>query len=166
MHGLDACGAEVGFQTEVEVGRIDADEDAGLVLQQARTQPLADADDLGQAAHQFEAVAMHGELVAGPPGVKAAPSHLRPADALADKIRPQVAQAIQQQTCQQIARGLARHHGDAGGLTHARVLQRAMPATELARKASISATSCAASGYVAGSCRMAARACSSVSPWR
>ena len=116
MHGLDARSAQIHFQAQVEVGRIDADEHVGLALQQARTQALADQDDVGQAAQQLKAVAVHGQLFAGPPGVKAALRHLGAANAAAGQARPQVLQAIEQQAREQIARGLARHHRDAGGV--------------------------------------------------
>jgi hypothetical protein len=43
MHGLDAGSAQVGFEAQVEIGRIHANEHIRPILQQARSQLLANA---------------------------------------------------------------------------------------------------------------------------
>ena len=114
MHRFDASGSQVKLQTQVEIGRVHANEHIGFVCQQTLAQLLADADDFGQPAHQFQAVAMHCQLVAGPPGVKAAPFHLRTANAMRLQLGPEGVHAVQQQAREQVAGGFARHHGDTG----------------------------------------------------
>ena len=87
IDGLTKCtvltprGAQPGLEVEVEVGRIDADEDVGLVAQQPLGELVADADDLAVVAQHLD-VAAHRELVVRPPGLEAARGHPRPADAL------------------------------------------------------------------------------------
>ena len=125
MHRGDARGTQVGLQAQVEVGGVHAHEDIGAVLQQPLAQLPADAHDAQQLAHQLQAVAVHGQPLAGPPGIEAAALHLRAADAQALHARPALLQAVQQQTRQQIAGGLTGHHGDAGHLRrHRRRLGR------------------------------------------
>ncbi len=80
MHGLDARSAQIGLQAQVEIGRVHADEHVGAVLEQALAQLLADAQQLAQAAQHFHAVAMHGQLFAGPQAFKAPAGHLRAAN--------------------------------------------------------------------------------------
>ena len=113
MHRLDAGGAQVGLQPQVEVGRVHANKHIGLVGQQTPAQLLTDADDFGQAPHQFQAVAVHCQLVARPPGIKATPFHLHSSNAMGLELRPERVHAVQQQPGQQVARGFARHHGNA-----------------------------------------------------
>src|SRR5256885_10288254 len=72
MHGLDARSPQVGFQAQVEVGRIDADKNGWRLLEQALAQLPADVQNLGQPAKHFPAVAMHGQPLAGPPCLKTA----------------------------------------------------------------------------------------------
>ncbi|MNU88201.1 hypothetical protein D3C71_780060 [compost metagenome] len=118
MHGLDARSAQVSFQPQVEIRGIHTDEDIRAVLEQPLTQLLADAQQLAQTAQHFHAVAMHGQLLAGPPGIKTPALHLRATNAAGLQVWPMGLHAVDQQTGQQVARCLARHHGDAGGSSH------------------------------------------------
>jgi hypothetical protein len=45
VHGLDALRAQIAFQVEIEVGRIDTNEDVRPLCQQAGLQLPADAHD-------------------------------------------------------------------------------------------------------------------------
>src|SRR5256885_3872214 len=45
MHGLDARSPQVGFQAQVEVGRIDADKNGWRLLEQALAQLPADRSE-------------------------------------------------------------------------------------------------------------------------
>jgi len=72
-----------------------------------------------QAAQYLHAVAMHGQPVAGPLGIKATAHHLWAADAMGHQRRPPGLHAVEQQACQQIARSLSRHHRDAGRMPFA-----------------------------------------------
>ena len=118
MHGLDARSAQIGLQPQIEIRRIHADEYIGAVFEQAFAQLLADAQQLAQPAQHFHAVAVYRQFVAGPPGSKAAARHLRPANAAGLQPRPMRLHAVDQQARQQVARRLARHHRDAGGICH------------------------------------------------
>ena len=118
MHGFDAGSAQIGLQAQVEIGRIHADEHVGAVVEQALAQLLADAKQLTQPAQHVHAVAVYRQFVAGPPGSKAAARHLRPANAAGLQPRPMRLHAVDQQARQQVARRLARHHRDAGGICH------------------------------------------------
>jgi hypothetical protein len=163
MHGPDPGTAQIGFQAQVEVGRIHADEHVGAVLQQPVAQRIADACDL-PVVPQHLGIAAHGELFVGPPGFEAMPRHVRPADARGRKPGPALAHAGEQQAGEQVARGFARDECGARSLRlHG---QRAMPRVAAARKPLISATSSLASGADCASASMAARAASSVRPSR
>src|SRR2546427_507404 len=65
MHGLDARSPQVGFQAQVEVGRIDADKNGWRLLEQALAQLPADVQNLGQPAKHFPAVARSEERRVG-----------------------------------------------------------------------------------------------------
>ena len=73
---LDAAGLEPRLESEIEVGRIDADEGVGWIAQQSLGELVADARDPAVVA-QHLGVAAHGELVARPPGSKPMRRHLR-----------------------------------------------------------------------------------------
>ena len=81
---------------------------------QALAQLFANAQQLGHAGQYFPAVAVHGQSLGLPPRIKAALLHLLAANAHRRCIRPALTQAIKQQGGEQIARGLTRHHGNAG----------------------------------------------------
>ena len=111
MHRPHAARLQVGFQIQVEIGRVDADEHVGSVGgQQALLQLRADADDLAVVAQHLD-IAAHRQLLAGPPGLEAVSGHLWAADAERLQIGPALTHATQQQARQQIARRFARHQG-------------------------------------------------------
>ena len=103
---LEAGAFQPRLQVEIEIRRIDADEQVGPLGQQAVAQLLADTKQLGQARQHLQ-VAAHRELLDRPPGLEAARRHLRAADARRLQARPARAQAVEQQARQQIARGFA-----------------------------------------------------------
>ena len=116
MHGLDALHLQRCFQIEVEIGRIDADEEVRArvaSVQQALFQLLADAENFAVMAQHFD-IAAHGQFFAGPPGVKAPADHLRAAYAARCQGRPARFQAVEQQAGEQVAGGFARHQRNAG----------------------------------------------------
>ncbi len=107
MHRLHAAGAQRGLEVEVEVRRIDADEELGPFAQQPGAQLAPDAGDLGVVAQHLD-IAAHRQLLLRPPALEAARQHLRAADAHRLHGRPARLQAVEQQPGQQVARGLAR----------------------------------------------------------
>ena len=142
VHGGDALCLERRLQAQVEVGRIHANKDAGALAQQTFAQLFANAQQPGHALEYFDAIAVYGQTFAGPMGLEPAQGHLWAANATGLKVRPARTQSVQHQAGEQVAGGLAGHHGYLRGC-HG---QRAMPLAEVARKLSMSATSAAASG--------------------
>ena len=113
VHGFDACGTQITFQVQVEIRGVHANKQIGWCLQQTLLQLLADAHDLTVAAQQFPAKAVHRQFVVRPPGLETLALHAGPADTGGQQATPACMQALQQQPGQQVARGLARHHGQA-----------------------------------------------------
>ena len=109
MDRLDAGLLEPAFELEIEVGRIDADEGVGALVQQPLGEPPADARDLA-VVPQHQDVAAHREAIMRPPGVETVSRHSRSADAERAQCRPACLQSAEQQSGEQIARGLAGHH--------------------------------------------------------
>ena len=118
MHGFNACCTQIGLQPQIEIRGIHADEDIRAIPEQPLAQLLANCQQLAQPSQHLHAVAMHGELLAGPPGSKTPALHLRATNAAGLQPRPMGLHAVDQQACQQVTRCLARHHGDAGGCLH------------------------------------------------
>ena len=114
VHRLDTGLTQRSLQAQIEVRCIHTHKNRWRMRNQALAQLFANAQQLGHAGQHFPAVAVHGQTLGLPPRVKAALLHLLAANAHRCGIGPALAQAIQQQGSQQIARGLARHHGDAG----------------------------------------------------
>ena len=106
MHGLDAPSAQSGFEVEVEIGRVDADEKIGPFAQQAGLELAADAGDFGVVAQDLD-IAAHRQLLLRPPALESTCQHLGTADACSFGAWPSRAQPIEQQPGQQIARRLA-----------------------------------------------------------
>ena len=111
MHGGNALGLQRGLQAQVEIRRVHTDEDVGALVQQAFAQLFAHAQQTGQALENLDAVAVHGQSFAGPVGLESALSHLWAANPAGLQIRPACAQPVQHQPGEQVARGLAGHHG-------------------------------------------------------
>ena len=138
------------FEVQVEIGRIDADEDVGRLAQQALAQLVADADDLAVVAQHLD-VAAHGQLLVRPPGLEAvrAPSAGR---------RCRRAAAAGQRACMPSSSRPASRSPDASPATMAKRgcapcgISARCRAWRAARKPLIRATSGAASGVCAGQC--------------
>jgi len=96
VHGFDAGAAQVGFQRQVEVRRVHAHKDVRARCQQTLAQLAAHAQDADQAGKHVPAIAMYGQALAGPPGVKAALHHVLTTHAKAAQLRPARVQAVQQ----------------------------------------------------------------------
>src|SRR5690606_27356544 len=111
VHGADAGLPELAFQAQVEVGRVHADEDIRLPLQQPATQAGAQAQQARQVLEHFRH-AHYRQFRAVVPGVEAFGAQHRPADAGELRVRETVPQLAYQAGGQQIARGLASHQGE------------------------------------------------------
>ena len=111
VHGAQARAAQAGFEVEVEVGRVDADEQVGPVGQQALLERLADADDAAVVAQHLD-VAAHRQAIEGPVGAEAVALHDRPTDAPGLHVRPAPAHAFEQEAGQQVTGDLSRDHAD------------------------------------------------------
>ncbi|MPM52047.1 hypothetical protein SDC9_98800 [bioreactor metagenome] len=114
MHRLDARLAQLVFKAQIEIGGIDTDKHAGRVGNQLLAQFLAQLEQAQNLLQQLQAVAMHGQALALPPGVETALLHLRAANAEGLHLRPFSTQAIQQQPSKQIAGGFSGDHGYLG----------------------------------------------------
>ncbi|MCY1526941.1 hypothetical protein D9M68_619870 [compost metagenome] len=80
MNGLDALAAQAGFEVEIEIGRIDTDEQLGALAQQPGLELAADTGDLGVVPKHLD-VAAYGQLFLRPPALEAVGQHARTADA-------------------------------------------------------------------------------------
>ena len=103
VDGLDAGFAQPLLEAEIEVGRVDADEDRGPVTQQAITQLTADSQQLRQAPDRVD-IAEHRETLMRPPGVQPLSDELGATNAEGLQIGPTGFQALQQQTTEEVAR--------------------------------------------------------------
>ncbi len=150
------------LQPQIEIRRVDADEQIGRLAQKMLSQRPADAQDGGQAAHGLH-VAAHGQGFHGEQGVHTGGDHFRAADALeAGPWQPRLKRP-DEMAAQQIARRFSRHDADAH-LVHGRFgeAQRMMPRVERSRKSSSKRTA----GSPAACSARATRACSRVRPER
>ena len=95
VHGFDPCLPKIKLQIEVEIWRIDANKNTRRLLQQTRLQLASDTHDFAVMPQDLD-IATDGELVAGPPSLKAASSHLSTANAHGLQMGPTRLQAIQQ----------------------------------------------------------------------
>ena len=109
MHCGNARGLEAGFQVQVEIGRIHTDEHIGRRRQQPLLELFTDGHNAPVMAQDLHVTA-NGQALMWPPGVKAQSSHARATNAKAPGLWPALLQALNQQTSEQIARGLASHH--------------------------------------------------------
>ena len=76
MHRFDARSAQVCLQPQVEIRCVHANEHPRAFTQQLLAKLLANAQQLAQAAQHFHAVAVHGQLFAGPKAFKTPARHL------------------------------------------------------------------------------------------
>ena len=136
MDGLDTGVLEVFFEPEIEIGRIDADEDVGPDVEQALLELTANAGNLAVVLQRVD-IAHDRQLLERPPGVEALALHLRPADAVEHGIRQLGPERGNQVAGQEIPGGLARHHRNAYHVAH----QRIMPRFETSRKSTKRCTS-------------------------
>ena len=115
MRHLDTRLTQRTLEPEVEVGRINANEDLRAPLQQSvaqlsshRAKPRIFANDLG--------VATHGQRLAVPPGIEALSDHRRPANPLGlqqRRIAEFMSKTPEHRCSKQIAGGLAGNHPEA-----------------------------------------------------
>jgi len=80
VHGAYAALLEPAFDAEVEVGRVDADEDVGLPVQHALAKRPAQLQETGQVGQHF-GQAHHRQFARIEPGVHAGRAHRIAADA-------------------------------------------------------------------------------------
>ena len=83
------------------------------LLQQALLELCADRQNIAQAQQHLQAIAMHGQALTVVPRLKTALLHGWPTNAYRLQLWPALLQAIQQESREQIARSLTRHHGHA-----------------------------------------------------
>lgn len=102
---------EAGFECEVEVGSVDADEDIGLQVEEAPLQLAADAGYLAGVLQRID-VAHDRQLVHRPPGIETLPLHGRAADAEEDGVRQPAPERRNEVCAEEVAGGLAGHQGD------------------------------------------------------
>ena len=112
VDGGDAGVLELAFEPEVEIGRIDADEEIRPVAQHAFGELAPDAHDLAVVAQRL-GIAAHRELLHREMRLEALGRHARPADARELDPRPARLQRRDQMGGQQVAGGFAGHHADA-----------------------------------------------------
>ena len=111
MHGGYSRGLEVRLQAQVEIWRINADENTRTLAQQVFAELFANAQQTGDALENLYAVTMHSQAFTGPLRLKAPLGHLWPTNAAGTQIGPSHTQAVQHKTGEQVAGGLAGHHG-------------------------------------------------------
>ena len=157
MHGLDPGLAQLEFDIEREVRRIDADKDVRFFFDQRLDQQLAASQQLTQAPQDFhqphDRQALHGEV-----GGQAFGLHQRATDP--DKFHRRMLglERPHQAGTQDIAGSFTGHERN----TQSGHDQRVMPRVEVWIESRNTATS---GNCVAGSAN-SARACSTVNPWR
>ena len=116
MHGGNAGGAQLFFQAQVEVRRIDPHEHVRTPVQRAAEGVAPGADQARRPAQRID-VAEHGQRVHGVPGLEAFPGHGRAADAPGPDLRIARPQAAQHARRQQVAGGFSGHDGGGKGGT-------------------------------------------------
>lgn len=110
MDGADPAALQTRFEIQVEVRRVDPDEQVRRIGKETLLEGPPDTGDLPVMFEHFE-IAPHGELLRRPPGLEALPLHARPPDAEELRRRQPLPQGGQQMAGEQIAGGLARHQG-------------------------------------------------------
>src|SRR5256886_13408491 len=130
-----APGLEARFEAEIEIGRVDADEEIGRIAQELRAERAADREDRGHALQHLD-VAAHRELFHGKERASAFRDHLRSRDAMELRVLPARLHRAHESRAQHVARGLARDDRDP---RHLRI-----PRVEAARKSTMART-CGAS---------------------
>ena len=116
VNRLDALGLECRLQIEVEVRRVDTNEDVGPRPGSAEKpflQLLTDGGNLTVMPQDLD-ISAHGKLFARPPGLETAALHLLSADTARPHSWPALVQAVKQQACEQVAGSFASDHGNVG----------------------------------------------------
>jgi len=150
MHRRDARALELRLEPQVEVGRVDADEEVRALADELRGEARADAQQLRQAAHRLD-VAAHRELLHRHERAGARRDHPGAGDAVELGAGEPLAHRAHERRPEHVARCLAGDDGDAG--PH----QRTMPRVEVARKSTMAFTSGAASACRSSSALASAR---------
>lgn len=111
MNGRHTGRLHAGFQAEVEIRRVDADEDVRTLAFQAFFQLTPDT---GNAPVIFQRIPVphHRQLAHRPPAGHALPFHTRAADAVEDGTGQFRLERRDQMRTQQIPGGFACHQGD------------------------------------------------------
>ncbi len=159
MDGRRAGLAQLMLQAQVEIRRVDPDEDFGRLRQPAPLDVPIGTEQAGQALERVH-VAEYRQGVHGMPRVETTGLHLRPAYAFAADVAIARLQTGNDATGQQIARGLAGHHADP--CAHGRMMPRLATSRKSSRIWSCGATS----GSACWRARNSARAASRDSPRR
>ena len=161
MHRADTRAAQIQFDVQVEVRRVDADEHVRLGRDQHLHQVLAPAQQFAQAAehlHQaHDGQALHRKVRLQPFGL-----HARTADTDELDVGVALLERLHETGAEDIAGRLARDQGDAQlacGRLHG---QRVMPRVELWMESRNTATS----GNCSEASPSSANASSTVRPWR
>src|SRR5690606_17270305 len=111
MDGGRARSAQLFFESQIEVGRIDADENIGWYRAPAPLDVAIDPQKAGQTTEGIN-IPEHGQRMHGMPGVKAFGVHGGPTDAVTGRAGYPLMQPSDDAACQQIARGFSGHQAD------------------------------------------------------
>ncbi len=111
MHGANTAPLELRLESEIELGRVDADEQRHARAQQPRAKVAADANQLGDVPEHLDEAA-HGELLDRIPRLAALGLHLRTRDASEANAGMPRADRTDQRRGERIARRLARDDAD------------------------------------------------------
>ncbi len=117
MHGADAGLAQLQFDAEVEVRRIDADEHVGTLVDQGADQAAAALEQLGQAAEHLDQ-AHHRQALHREVRIEALGLHARPADTDEADIGVAGLDGLHQAGAEDVAGRLAGDQGDLQGTGH------------------------------------------------
>ena len=110
MHGRHAGLLQRSLEAEVEIRRIDTDEDIRAQIEQTLLQLATNAGNFTVMLERIP-VAHDRQLAHRPPAIHTLRLHARPADAVKNGTGKLLLQGGDQMTAQQVAGGFARHQG-------------------------------------------------------
>ena len=153
MHGAHAARLEPALEAEVEVGRVDADEDVGLPVQDPAAQAAAQAQQAGQVGQHFGQ--SHDRKLAGVmPGVHSGGAHRVAADAREFRVGEAFAQAFDEVGAQQVTGGLAGDQREARPCRHHRNSGRSPPSMKSSIRRTSSLSVARSASFVRASSRV------------
>src|SRR5258706_4368598 len=148
MDRADPGRTQPRFEAEIEIGRVDADEEVGGLIEQQAPELAPDREDLGNVLERLD-VAAHGELLEREERTSAFTDHLRARDAVEIEVGHALAQRADERRAEHVAGSFP------GDDRHP--LQRRMPRVAVSRNATSGRTSFASSACRASSALASAR---------